>query len=148
MRRTACGLAAAALSSLALAAPASADNEITDPCGPGGVSLPALVNRDVTVPWLDLCSADVRGTAASGTLRGLHVALKLAGDSSNRSNSAAYMFSFATGPCTASLRYEDVVPPAPGGKFSLTGQCGGKLEPCDPPLPASSCSQWAGGQES
>src|SRR3954454_1442154 len=98
MRRTACGLVATAFASLAVAAPASADNEVTDPCGlVNNPSVPSTVNNGAPAPWLDLCGADVRGTAANGPLRGIHTTLHLAGDTANRAGSAAYGLVFQGG---------------------------------------------------
>src|SRR3954452_7021705 len=142
MRRTACGFAAVALGALAAAAPASADNEVTDACGLDSASLPGLVNRDETVPWLDLCGADVRGVPGNGPLRGLHVTLRLAGETANRAGSAAYDFVFTTaGSCSGALLLQDLGPSTSAMKYSVSGHCGAKTAPCDPPIPpGSSCT--------
>jgi hypothetical protein len=141
MRRTACGLAAVALGALAAAAPASADNEVTDACGIENASLPGLVSRDHTVPWLDLCGADVRGVAGSGPLRALHVTLRLAGDTANRAGSAAYDFVFTMGTCSGALTLQDLGPSTSATQYSVSGHCDAKTAPCDPPIPpGSSCT--------
>jgi hypothetical protein len=145
MRRTAAGLAVTALAALATAAPASANNEITDKCGSEDLTLPALVNRDVTIQAFDLCGADVRGTAGSGALRAMHATLRLAGDTAQR-GSAAYWLGFATGPCDARLVYEDLVPPTGSGRALLTGQCGGTFKICQTQLPTEDCGHWVGGE--
>ena len=138
MRRTACGLAVAALGSLAVAAPAMADSEITDPCGTNDLSLPGIVNRDPTAPWLDLCSVDVRGTAGSNGLRGVQAVLHVTGDTADDRGLAAYTFNFTAGTCTGTLRFENLGPNKPDSRTSIIGQCDGTSPPC--PLPIEGCT--------
>src|SRR5690349_21783872 len=147
MRRTTCGLAVAVLGSLAVAAPAMADSEITDPCGTNDLSLPGIVNRDPTAPWLDLCSVDVRGTAGGNGLRGLHATSHVTGDTADRRGVAAYTFNFTAGDCTGTLRFEDLGPSSSESRTSIIGQCGGKTTPCDPPIPLENCVTFTGGTE-
>ena len=134
MRRTAYGLTAAVLGSLAVAAPAMADSEIKDPCGTNDVSLPGIVNRDPTAPWLDLCSVDVRGTAGSNGLRGVHATSHVTGDTADRRGVAAYTFYFTAGDCNGTLRFEDLGPNSSGSRTSILGDCGGTSAPCAVPL--------------
>jgi hypothetical protein len=145
MRRTTCGLAAAVLGSLAVAAPAMADGEITDPCGTDTLSLPGIVNRDPTIPSEDICSVDVRGAAGSGALRALHAVTHVSGDTANRGGAAAYTLNFTAGTCTGTLRYADGAPGATTGSLHVLGQCGGKSTPCPLQLPNSACFTFTGG---
>src|SRR3954471_4872352 len=145
MRRIACGLAVAALGALAGAGPAGADTTLSDKCGTNDLSLPALVDRDVTAPWLDLCAGDVKGVAGKGTLRAVQATLTLAGDTADRSGSAAYSVAFDAGPCTATLHYEDLGPGASSGQYGISGQCNAKTAPCEPQITGQACFTTTGG---
>ena len=138
MRRTTCGLAVAVLGSLAVAAPAMADSEISDPCGTNDLSLPGIVNRDPTAPWLDLCTVDVRGTTGSNGLRALQATLHVTGDTADRRGVGAYTFNFTAGTCTGTLRFEDLGPNKPDSRTVVGGQCDGTSPPC--PLPLENCT--------
>jgi hypothetical protein len=128
MRRIRWTLAATALGCMATAAPAAANGEIKDACGPGAVGGPMAYIVEPAGTYLDLCDSDVAGFAGAGSLRGVRATLKLASDATTRPPATTrYSFFFSTKRCSVSVVLNDL---ATGPATRVGGYCDNVTEPC------------------